>query len=239
LYVELIGSEVINMQENERMTRRRFLKAMGLGLAGLSMTGFLTYLFGTSNPLKIISGGSSSSRADGFLSLQSFRINSVEDTPQTTAADYRLTMDGLVANPVKWSLDELQKKLPEIEQISDFHCVEGWGLKNVRWKGVQMAELIKHVQPKANATHITFYSLGGVYTESLSLAEASEEQTLLAYGLYGNSLPARQGYPLRVIIPRMFGYKGAKWVYRIEFTDNQHLGYWEKYGYNVDGVTQI
>ncbi|MGZ4113215.1 MAG: molybdopterin-dependent oxidoreductase [Tumebacillaceae bacterium] len=228
------------MQENERMTRRRFLKAMGLGLAGLSMTGFLTYLFGSMNPLDILSSGrSGSTGGDRFLSLQSFRINSVEDTPQTTAADFRLTVDGLVTNPVKWSLDELQKHLPEIEQVSDFHCVEGWGVKNVRWKGVKMAELIKHVQPHPNATHITFYSLGGIYTESLSIAEASEEQTLLASGLYGNALPARQGYPLRVIIPRMYGYKGAKWVYRIEFTDSQHLGYWERYGYNVDGVTPL
>jgi DMSO/TMAO reductase YedYZ molybdopterin-dependent catalytic subunit len=84
---------------------------------------------------------------------------------------------------------------------------------------------------------LTFYSLGGVYTESLTLSEASEEQTLLAYGLYGKELLPQQGYPLRVIIPRMFGYKGAKWLYRIEFTDRRHLGYWEQYGYHVDGVT--
>jgi DMSO/TMAO reductase YedYZ molybdopterin-dependent catalytic subunit len=136
-------------------------------------------------------------------------------------------------------LEELQKQLTEVEQVSDFHCVEGWGVKNVRWKGVKLAELIKHVQPKTNATHITFYSLGGVYTESLYFAEASEEQTLLAYGLYGKSLPAQQGFPLRVIIPLMFGYKGAKWVHRIEFTNQQHMGYWEQYGYNVDGVTPL
>jgi DMSO/TMAO reductase YedYZ molybdopterin-dependent catalytic subunit len=112
---------------------------------------------------------------------------------------FRLVVDGLVKAPQTWSLDELKSNLSEIEQISDFHCVEGWGVKNVRWKGVRMRELIEKVKPSPAATHITFYSLGGIYTESLSVAEASEEETLLAYGLYGKDLPARQGYPLKGI----------------------------------------
>ncbi|MBA4494632.1 molybdopterin-dependent oxidoreductase [Paenactinomyces guangxiensis] len=146
-------------------------------------------------------------------------------------------VDGLVEHPVQWTFADLKEKLTEVEQISDFHCVEGWGVKNVRWTGVRLRELIETVKPKRETSHVTFYSLGGVYTESLTLSEASEEQTLLAYGLYGKELPSQQGYPLRVIIPRMYGYKGAKWLHRIEFTDYQHLGYWEQYGYNVDGVT--
>ncbi|KEO82883.1 molybdopterin-dependent oxidoreductase [Tumebacillus flagellatus] len=225
------------MNEQERMTRRRFLKACGLGLAGLSLSGYMTYLFGGTSVKDVLKSTLGGTGADGFRALENFRINSVEPTPNVQLADYRLTVDGLVANPVTWSFAELKHALTEVEQVSDFHCVEGWGIKNVRWTGVKMRELIQQVRPMQTATHVTFYSLGGVYTESLSLAEAMEEETLLAYGIYGKDLPAPQGYPLRAIIPRMFGYKGAKWVYRIEFTDHQHLGYWERYGYNVDGVT--
>lgn len=225
------------MNEDPRVTRRRFLKAFGLGLVGLSATGFLTYLFGSHRAIDILRNPSTDNTAP-FQPLESFRINSVEKTPPKVDLNtYRLTIDGLVENPIQGTFDELKKELSEVEQISDFHCVEGWGVKNVRWKGVRLRELIEKVKPKSNATHLTFYSLGGVYTESLTLSEASEEQTLLAYGLYGKDLSPWQGYPLRVIIPRMYGYKGAKWLYRIEFTDHQHLGYWEQYGYNVDGVT--
>jgi len=216
------------------MTRRRFLKAFGLGLAGLSATGFLTYLFGSPRAIDILKSGEKNAP---FVPLDSFRINSVEETPRVDLATYRLRVDGLVERPVSWSFDRLKEELTTIEQISDFHCVEGWGVKDVRWTGFRLRELIEKVKPKPEATHLTFYSLGGVYTESLTLSVAQEEETLLAHGLYGKALPTEQGYPLRVIIPRMYGYKGAKWLHRIEFTDKQHLGYWERYGYNVDGVT--
>ncbi|GGE03209.1 hypothetical protein GCM10011571_00010 [Marinithermofilum abyssi] len=222
--------------EDPKITRRRFLKAFGLGLAGLSTTGFLTYLFGSSRALDILNTATPSS-SPAFQPFTKFRINSVEETPHVDLNQYRLIVDGLVKQPVKWSFSELKQSLTEVEQISDFHCVEGWGVKNVRWTGIKMKELLETVKPKPTATHLTFYSLGGVYTESLSLDEAAEDETLLAYGLYGKPLPRQQGFPLRVIIPRMYGYKGAKWLHRIEFTDHQHLGYWEQYGYNVDGVT--
>ncbi|MBL0387218.1 molybdopterin-dependent oxidoreductase [Tumebacillus sp. ITR2] len=219
------------------MTRRRFLKALGLGMAGLSLSGYMVYVFGGTSVSDVWKMAVGSKGSDGFRALENFRINSVEPTPEVKIGDYRLQVDGLVANPVMWAFDQMKQALQEVEQTSNFHCVEGWGIKNVRWTGVKLRELIQRVQPLPTATHVTFYSLGGVYTESLTLAEAQEDETLLAYQIYGQDLPPQQGYPLRVIIPRMFGYKGAKWVYRIEFTDRQHMGYWEKYGYNVDGVT--
>ena len=82
---------------------------------------------------------------------------------------------------------------------------------------------------------MTFHALGGEYQDSLSLKEALEPDTMLAYKLNDRNLSPEQGFPLRLIIPRMYAYKGVKWVERIVFTEKQELGYWERGGYPVDG----
>jgi DMSO/TMAO reductase YedYZ molybdopterin-dependent catalytic subunit len=118
--------------------------------------------------------------------------------------------------------------------VSDFHCVEGWGVKDVRWQGVRLQTLLDMVHPKPEAAYITFHSLDGVYKESLSLGQASLPDTLLAYHMYEKPLEPDHGYPLRFVMPRMYGYKGAKYLYRLEFAATQAVGYWEERGWQMD-----
>jgi DMSO/TMAO reductase YedYZ molybdopterin-dependent catalytic subunit len=163
-----------------------------------------------------------------------FRINTVEKpTPAVDPAAYRLTVDGAVERPLTVTLDEL-RALPSVKQISDFHCVEGWGVDNVRWEGVRFQTLAELVSPRKDATFVTFYSEGDLYTDSLTLNQAMLPDVLLAYSMYEHPLEKKHGYPVRVVMPRMYGYKGAKWLKRVEFTAVRETGYWERRGWRVD-----
>ncbi len=166
----------------------------------------------------------------------SFRLNTVEwSVPKFDPARWRLQVDGLVRNPFQLTYQELLQ-LSQVEQASDFHCVEGWGVKAVPWAGVRIEPLLERAELKPNGKFLSFYSLGGVYLESLTLEEALDKEVLLAHGMYGKPLSRDHGSPLRVIIPWMYGYKGAKWLTRIEVTSKQAIGYWEQRGYSLDGT---
>ena len=192
-----------------RVSRRRlFLLASGVVL-------------GTAGSFKLLSG------------FAGFRINEVEaSTPAFDPETFRLTVDGAVENPISLSFDELTA-LPAVDQVSDFHCVEGWGVNDVRWRGVRLQTIIDTVRPR-DVSFITFHSMGGVYRDSLTMDQASFPDVLLAYQMYERPLPPRHGLPLRLIVPHMYGYKGPKWLTRIEFAGNQEIGYWEQRGWHID-----
>ena len=97
-----------------------------------------------------------------------------------------------------------------------------------------MRHLLDRVQVKPEAKYVTFYATGGKYSDSLTLVQALEPETMLAYKLNGQFLRPEQGRPLRVVVSRMYAYKGVKWVERIALEKERHSGYWEKYGYPVD-----
>jgi DMSO/TMAO reductase YedYZ molybdopterin-dependent catalytic subunit len=89
------------------------------------------------------------------------------------------------------------------------------------------------IGPKAK--FVSFYATGGRYHDSLSIQEALEPETMLAYRVNEKDLPPENGFPLRLVVPRMYAYKSVKWVERIVFTEKQETGYWEKSGYPTDG----
>ncbi len=186
--------------------------------------------------LGLLAGGAAlgalSTRVFGLV--DGWRENTVEDgRPVFDRATYRLTVDGLVARPLSLDYDAL-RSLPAVRQVSDFHCVEGWRVPNVRWDGVRFQSLAELVGPLPDARYVTFHSLGGVYRDSLSLTQARLPGVLIAYDLDGAPLSRVRGAPARLVMPRMFGYKGPKWLTRVEFRDRQDLGYWEQRGWRVD-----
>ncbi len=163
-----------------------------------------------------------------------WRINTVEQPrPQFDATAYRLTIDGLVEQPLTLSYGELLA-LPAVRQVSDFHCVEGWGVDDVQWDGVSLQTIVDLVRPGPEAGFVTFHSLGEIYRDSLTLEQALLPDVLVAYRMNGAELPADHGPPARLIMPRMYGYKGPKWLTRIEFRDRRDIGYWEERGWRVD-----
>lgn len=152
---------------------------------------------------------------------------------RTLIASWTLTVEGLVEKTLTLSFSDLLA-LPRRDQVSDYHCVEGWSVLDVPWNGLHIDQLSELVRPAAVATHVTFRCVGDVYRESLPMRVARESSTLLAYGIAGNTLPLTHGFPLRLVVPRLFAYKSAKWVDRIVFTDVEEAGYWEQRGYPAD-----
>ncbi|MCZ7356178.1 MAG: sulfite oxidase-like oxidoreductase [Candidatus Methanoperedens sp.] len=142
--------------------------------------------------------------------------------------DFRV--EGLVENPVRLTYDELLM-LEKTTDISDFHCVTGWSKFDLKWEGVRFLDLAILVKPKNNARFVTIECDGG-YTTSLPITELMEPDVLFAYNYEGKPLEAIHGGPLRLVVPKKYAYKSAKWVRRAVFTEEQEPGFWEQRGYS-------
>ena len=140
-------------------------------------------------------------------------------------SNWELVVDGLVDEPMVFTFGDLIA-LSRQDQVTDFHCVEGWSVRDVPWNGVHLQTILDRVGAQQEVTHITFHTVGDVYNESLPLDIALEPKTLLAYGIAGETLPLNRGFPLRLVVPRLFGYKSAKFVYRLELTNQPINGFW-------------
>jgi len=162
-------------------------------------------------------------------------------------ADWRLKVDGLVANPQEFTLAQL-RAMPSRTQVTRHDCVEGWSCIG-QWQGVRLSHILGMAQPKPEARYVVFHCLDqmddddedSTYYESIDMDDALHEQTLLAYELNGKPLPVENGAPLRARIERQLGYKQPKYLHRIELvTDFAKIaggrgGYWEDQGYNWYG----
>jgi DMSO/TMAO reductase YedYZ molybdopterin-dependent catalytic subunit len=160
----------------------------------------------------------------------SFPVLHVGPVPRFDPETWDFVVEGLVENPVKLSFDEFLK-LPKVVSISDFHCVTGWSKLNNRWEGVLFKTVVDLVKPLKDAKYVTVVAEGD-YTTSLPLSELLSDDVLLGYGFEGKPLEPVHGGPLRLVVPKKYAYKSAKWVRKLRFTKEQELGYWEKRGYS-------
>jgi hypothetical protein len=163
-----------------------------------------------------------------------FRFYSVVDQVKPrTAANYRLTVTGLVTAPRTFGLAEL-RALPQTRMTAEFHCVTGWTVPNVPWVGVALPDLLDRVGVDSKATAIRFRSFDGAYTESLTMAQARRRDVLVATSMLGGPISHDHGGPVRLYVAPMYGYKSIKWLGGIEVVDKVVPGYWERRGYDVD-----
>jgi DMSO/TMAO reductase YedYZ molybdopterin-dependent catalytic subunit len=133
-------------------------------------------------------------------------------------ADWRLTIDGLVAHPSSFSLADL-KSYPTSTQITQLACEEGWSFIG-EWTGVALSHILNVVGVLPQAKYVVYLSLDDEWWDSLDMPEAWHPQTLLTYGMNGRDLTVDHGAPLRLRLPRQLGYKSVKYVHRITVTDN-------------------
>lgn len=149
---------------------------------------------------------------------------------------YRLVVDGMVKEARSFSYADL-RTFPQVEQVSDFHCVEGWSVKDLVWGGFRFQEILSRAEPAREATHVLFHSLGmtgsspkgqGHYIESWPLKELLDpaREILLVLAMDKKPLPEEHGSPLRLIAPYDLGYKSIKFVTRIEFIKGARPGWW-------------
>jgi len=153
--------------------------------------------------------------------------------PTFDPATWRLSVGGLVEQPVSFTYDQL-RSLPRAEQVSTFHCVTGWTVQNVHWAGVRMHDVLAQARPLASGHALEFVSMEQPYIDFLTLRQASLRDVMLAYEMDGKPLPREHGAPLRLIIPEMYGYKNVKWLDRIDVVPQADAGYWEQLGYDRD-----
>jgi DMSO/TMAO reductase YedYZ molybdopterin-dependent catalytic subunit len=164
-----------------------------------------------------------------------FRFYSITgNEPQRSAADYQLTVDGLVDRPATLSLSDLNA-LPQTALVKDFQCVTGWRVPGVHWAGVALPDLLDHVGVQKGATALQFTSFDGAYTESLTLDQARRRDVLVATQMLGGPVSRAHGGPVRLYVAPMYGYKSCKWLGGIKLTSEVIPGFWEQNGYDVDG----
>lgn len=162
------------------------------------------------------------------------------DRPALTRDNWRLEVTGLVDNPVVLDWDALVA-LPQVQDESDFHCVTSWSRLDNHWGGVRFSELAALVVPQPEAKFLLCHgadrapALGIGYSTNLPLQKALSPDVLLVHTSDGEPLAAEHGGPVRMITPRLYAWKGAKWIVKIEFLAADRPGFWEQRGYSNSG----
>jgi len=159
-----------------------------------------------------------------------FPILHVGPVPSFDPRTWDLAVEGMVENPVRMTLRELMT-LPKTVSVSDFHCVTGWSRLGNKWEGVTFKTIVDLVKPFSKAKFVTIAAEGN-YATSLQLEDVLNEDVLLAYGFDDQPLQPEHGGPLRLVVPKKYAYKSAKWVRKLRFTEEQELGFWEQRGYS-------
>lgn len=146
--------------------------------------------------------------------------------PQT----WELTVDGEVEQPLALSWGAFQA-LPQVEDVSDFHCVTTWSKFDCRWGGVPFTTLCELAQLKPSARFVYFTSYDG-YSTNVPLEACLDDDVLIATRFDGAALPRAHGGPARMIVPKLYAWKGAKFIKGIHFLAQDRPGYWEVRGYS-------
>jgi DMSO/TMAO reductase YedYZ molybdopterin-dependent catalytic subunit len=153
--------------------------------------------------------------------------------PAVAIEDWRLGVDGLVETPLTWDWAGF-RALPVFHDVSDIHCVTAWSRFDNAWEGVSARDILAAARPKPEARFVVFHSYDD-YTTNLPLADFAEPDVLLAYSWQGQPLPREHGGPVRAIVPKLYFWKSAKWIRRIELLAEDRSGFWEERGYNNHG----
>ena len=229
------------------MRRREFVAgaaagtALALGGAGAAEAAPLKY---APNKMPISEKPTPIKDITSYNNFYEFGVN--KDDPGANAhtlktRPWTVTIDGLVKKPQHIGIDDLIKRYPLEERIYRMRCVEAWSMV-IPWVGFPLAKLIKDVEPAGNARYVTFETLfdphqmpgqrdnviDWPYREGLRMDEAMNPLTLLAVGLYGQTLPNQDGAPIRLVTPWKYGFKGGKSIVRISFVDKQPKTSWNE-----------
>ncbi len=152
-------------------------------------------------------------------------------TPRFNPQTWTFRCFGLVEQEVIWGWEEFLR-LPRVEITSDVHCVTRWSLLDNRWEGVHIRELLKSVRIKPEAVAVMIHA-DPDYTTNLLLNELIDDDVLLALKHNGRDIEPDHGGPCRLVVPKLYFWKSAKWVRAFEFLDVNAPGFWEENGYHM------
>ena len=178
---------------------------------------------------------------NNFYEFGTDKGDPVKNAHTLKTTPWTVEIEGLVKKPGKYTLEDLLKLSAQEERVYRLRCVEGWSMV-VPWVGYSLAELIKRVEPLGSAKYVEFLTLADPktmpfvgsavldwpYAEGLRMDEAMHPLTLLTFGMYGEVLPNQNGAPVRLVVPWKYGFKSAKSIVKIRFTDKQPATAWNK-----------
>ena len=168
----------------------------------------------------------------GQYVTEKFPVLTFGGTPKIDLQTWRFRVFGLVEEELVLDWERfvgLGKKTVDAE----FHCVTQWSRLENTWEGVAFTELMKQVKPRPEAKYVMAHCYGG-YTTNLALDVLQDEDVLFAYRHDGGPLPPDHGGPLRLVVPKRYGWKSAKWVNGLEFMAEDRPGFWEARGYHME-----
>ncbi len=165
--------------------------------------------------------------------VKDFPVLDLGPQPNMLPKDWVFSTAGQIDRPVKWTFDDLMAQ-PQVELTSDIHCVTTWSRYDNRWKGVSAKHLLSEVRPRDNCAFLMIRSFDG-YATNLPLKWIDDDDVLLAHTWNGAPLSREHGGPVRLVIPKLYFWKSAKWIRHITFMDRDAPGYWEARGYHDVG----
>ena len=173
-------------------------------------------------------------QGQSLSSVSDFVENSIKGPQYIDINSYRLTVDGLVSNQLSLTYNNVLKNYSDEQRLVRLNCVEGWSV-TILWEGIPLKELIQQAKPSADAVTVIFHCVDG-FTTSEPLTYLTDNDIIMAYKINGVVLPPERGYPFMLVAQDKWGYKWAKWITEIEFSnDPNYQGYWESRGYNNNG----
>lgn len=176
-------------------------------------------------------------RTDGKVRLppgqyltKKWPVLTYEATPKFDPAKYRFKVWGTVEEPFELSWDELQQ-MPRTTLTADFHCVTTWSRYDNAWEGVHVRDIIARAKPTAATKYVVAHSWTG-YTTNMPYADFNDDDVIVVFTHDNAPLEAEHGGPVRLIVPKLYAYKSAKWLSGLEFLSEDHPGFWEVRGYH-------
>jgi DMSO/TMAO reductase YedYZ molybdopterin-dependent catalytic subunit len=186
---------------------------------------------------RLLTGHESRPEADrlppGQREVKNWPVLDLGVQPKVEPARWRLAVDGLIEQTLDLDWAAFMA-LPQTELVTDIHCVTAWSRYDNRWTGVATRDLLALAKPLPTAGFVVCHSHDG-YTTNLPLAEFAAADALIVHAWDGKPLPREHGGPARVVVPRLYFWKSAKWVKRIELIADDRPGFWEERGYHDNG----
>jgi DMSO/TMAO reductase YedYZ molybdopterin-dependent catalytic subunit len=166
-------------------------------------------------------------------SVNDFRNEAIKGNQDVNISTYTLTITGLVQKETVLTYDEIVNTNTHYLKVATLHCVEGWDV-TILWEGVLVKDLLQDAHYNPNAQVLIFYSQDG-FTTSLPISYIVNNNITIAYKVNGLTLPKSEGYPFQLVAEGKLGYKWAKWITRMEVSnDTSFRGYWESHGFSND-----
>lgn len=169
----------------------------------------------------------------GQYETHDFPVLTAGPTPRIPIETWTFSLNGLVYTPVTWTWEQFQL-LPQQEFTVDIHCVTKWSKFDMRWRGISVETLLEHIVIKPEAKYVMAYSHGG-YTTNLSLDYLRQGKAFIGMQVDGEPLAAEHGGPARLVVPKLYFWKSAKWIQGLRFMAHDQPGFWEQAGYSMYG----